>query len=856
VQEWKGEKGDTILRQLEDLGASLDWEKTQFTLSPKFSNSVNHAFMKLFNKGIIYRKESLVNWSCVLQSTISDIEVNHVEVDTRTHFDVPGYKEPVEFGVMTDIAYKVTNSAEEILISTTRPETLLGDTAVAVNPTDSRYSHLIGQTVWHPFRQVELPIIADSYVDAAFGTGAVKITPAHDLNDFEIGVRHSLSSINIFNGDGTVNINGGEFAGLHRFEVRELICERLEDLGLYRGDKDHAMSIPVCGRTGDIIEPILKYQWFVSTSKMSELASLAVKDNDLRLDPPAYDAVWENFMGKDKTRDWCISRQLWWGHRIPAWFCYKSGEESSGVWIAADSETSALDQAKVKLGCDADSIICEQDPDVLDTWFSSGIYPFAAFGWPENTSDLSKFFPLDLMETGHDILFFWVARMVMLSIALMGKLPFEEVLLHGIICDSQGRKMSKSLGNVIDPMHIIHGATLEQLKQELEQSARTGVLSAEEASESKKELASRFPKGIKASGADPLRWALLSFDVKGQQINLDVDLVVRAGAWCNKIWQVNRLLDKTHQLAAESGKSLSALPKDFQPSLMDMWILNQLAHTVGSVNEHFQERDLHNVLKDLRSFLYGDVCDVYVEYIKPHLQNPEDPKFLPCLLFLHTVLLSSLKMMHPIMPFITEELYQRLPKMPNERRKESIMLDSYPQAVEWSGFVNPALSDLVEVVLKMASGLRGIRSNYTLLKGSNPAAVIHCGESVNLDDIKQFSEVIQRLGRCGEISFVADKPDLTTLAPGCAVNTIDDITVALHLGDCLDAAKEIKKLQEKIAKNGRDRVKAAKGAKGAFKYRDTPEKIAEKLEGLDAELAEYQYQLKTLEQLLQQQQQS
>jgi len=850
VWAWRKDKGDTILGQLEEMGASLDWERTQFTLSPEFSTKVQHAFVTLFDKGIIYRSESLVNWSCELQSTISDIEVSHVQVDAQTYFDIPGYSEPVPFGVMTDIAYKVTNSEEEIIVSTTRPETMLGDTAIAVHPEDPRYSHLIGRSVFHPFRHEEIPIIADEYVDQDFGTGAVKITPAHDPNDFEIGARHDLRNLNILNSDGTLNAAAGEFEGQHRFFVRSEICERLSELGLYRGEKDHAMSIPVCGRSGDVVEPLLKHQWFINTSKVGELASRAVKDKDLKLDPDSYAAVWQTFMGQDKTRDWCISRQLWWGHRIPAWFCFKAASKENGVWVAADSIDSAKAKASAKLGCEQSEVTAEQDDDVLDTWFSSGIYPFAVFGWPDKTNeDLSRFFPLDLMETGHDILFFWVARMVMLSIALVGKLPFHDVMLHGIICDQQGRKMSKSLGNVIDPMHMIHGASLDKLNQELDLSVRNGYLSGEEVELSKSNISQQFPEGIPASGADPLRWALLSYDVKSSQINLDAALVKQAGAWCNKIWQVARLLNNTHDLASSSGKSLASLPKDFQPGLMDMWILHQLANTVTNVNTHFEERELQSALKEIRSFLYGDVCDVYVEYIKPNIRNPENPAFMSSLLFLHTSVLSAIKMIHPVMPFITEELYQRLPKLPNERRQESIMVDSYPQGSEWSGFVNPILAELMDTALKVVAGVRSIKSNYSLVKGARPEVTVCVPGDFSVDDLNQLSEIIERLAKCGSVTFTAAMPELESLAPGCAVTSADDITIAVNLGPLLDTEKELNRINAKIAKNKRDEKKLKKSLKGKFQFRLSEETVAERRGELAGELEKLEAQLNLIQRL-------
>jgi len=841
VGKWKNEKGSKILGQLEELGASLDWSKDQFTMSPQFQKAVNSAFIKLLDAGLIYRDKQLVNWSPELRSAISDMEVTHVDVEERTFFDVPGYDNPVQFGVMVDIAYKVVGSEEELVVSTTRPETMLGDTGLAVNPGDGRYKKYHGARVWHPFRECEIPVVVDDHVDPEKGTGVVKITPAHDNNDWEVGRRHGLQVVTVMDESGHMVGECTKFVGMHRFMAREVVCDELEELGLFRGEKEHSMVVPVCGRTGDVVEPMLKPQWYMNTKKVAEMACTAVTDKDLVIDPEEYKAVWLKFLGSDNQRDWCVSRQIWWGHQVPAYYCSAGTAE---CWVGAECEGEARSKASAVLGCEEDSITVERDKDVLDTWFSSGLYPFAVFGWPDKTPDLDRFYPLDIMETGHDILFFWVGRMVMLGIALTGKLPFSEVLLHGVICDSQGRKMSKSLGNVVDPLHLVHGASLDKLSLELAQSEEQGHISSEERQLAWEGMKTEFPEGIPAHGVDPLRWALLTYDVKQQQLNLNLSVVGNGGAWCNKVWQLARFLLMAHDKAGD--KKLNTVPGDFQPGLMDMWILGQLATTVQLVNAEMEQRELHMVTKVLRKFIYNDLCDTYVEYIKPSLSDPNNPEFLSSLLILHSCVLTSLKMLHPIMPFVTEELYQRLPFLPNERRKESIMIDSFPQPIEWNGFVNEELPAYVELALVVVTGVRATKKNYDLSAKVKPQVFVCCDEPA----LGQFEEVIQRLSGCGDIKFTQEFIDPKSLPYGFVEYVGDDcVKVYIDVGEYLDIGKEIEKVNAKLTKIEKERVKLEKSLKGKFKYRKSEEEVAQRNSEYDAIVVKLNEQLEILEKM-------
>ena len=841
VESFREEKGGVILEQLQQLGASLDWSRTQFTMSPEFRTAVNTAFIRLMEAGLLYRAERLVNWCPQLGSAISDMEVTHVEVSPGQMFDVPGWDRPVQLGVMVDIAYKVVGSDQEVVVSTTRPETMLGDTAVAVHPEDARYRHLQGARLWHPFRQCSIPLVADTSVSPDLGTGALKITPAHDHRDWEVAARHGLEAVSVMDDAGRmVTREGDSFHGMGRWEAREAVCARLAELGLLRGTREHAMVTPVCHRTGDIIEPRLKPQWFLRTEKLAELACRAVTDRDLVLDPADFKSVWLQFLGEERQQDWCVSRQIWWGHRVPVFWSTAAGGHEA--WVGAQDEAEARLKAAAMFGCAAGEVSVAQDTDVLDTWFSSALYPFVAFGWPEQTADLDRFYPLNLLETGHDILFFWVGRMVMLGVALTSKLPFSDVMLHGVVSDSQGRKMSKSLGNVVDPLHLIHGASMETLQTNLIDSFSKGSISREEMELSMAEMTKDFPDGIPRHGVDAVRWGLLTYDVKQRQINLNLTVLNSAGAWCNKVWQLARFLHLAHEKIR--GGDTENLPKNFQPGLMDMWVLSQLAQAVRNINEGFEQREVNVVTRELRKFIYTDVCDTYIEYIKPNLSDASNPEFLPSLLILHSCVMTSLKLLHPVMPFITEELYQRLPRLPKEKRRESIMIDSYPVATDWNSFLNEALSEVIDSSLSIVTGVRSVRKRYNLDKDAEPDIIV-CGGNPALP---QCEEVIQRLGKCGAVHFSEDTIDPSSLPYGYSQYSCDGgVTIYVEVGSHMDIDQEISKIDAKIEKVEKSRIKLNKTLKGKFKYRNSPEKVASQ----HAEYDEVVKQLNEQKQILQ-----
>lgn len=680
IWKWKNEKGDCIYHQLQTLGVSCDWDRAYFTMDPKLSYAVTEAFIRMHDSGVIYRSERLVNWSCSLNSVISDIEVDKMELMGRTFLSVPEYSKKVEFGVLHTIAYNVKNSDETISVSTTRVETIFGDTAIAVHSQDLRYKHLHGKFVQHPFLDKLLPIITDDTLDINFGTGAVKITPAHDHNDYECGKKNNLQFITCIDDNGLMNNNCGNFIGMKRFDARKAVIEELKKKKLYCGVKENSMVISICSRSKDIIEPLLKPQWYVKCDSMAKKAVDVVKSGELKITPNTHCKTWYQWL--DNCRDWCISRQLWWGHRIPAYYIVELQ-----AWVAAHSEAEAKTKASKKFGIPENSITLKQDEDVLDTWFSSGLLPFSIFGWPNN---LESFYPLSLLETGSDILFFWVARMVMLSLELLNKLPFKEIYLHSIIRDKYGRKMSKSLGNVINPLDIINGIQLEDLHKQL----YDGNLDEKEI---KKAIAGQkldFPQGIPECGTDALRFALCSYT--GKNINLDVLRVQGYRFFCNKLWNVVKF-------------SLIKFGTLYKPTMttgeskIDKWILSRLSHAVDLCNQGFLTYDFPLATTACYNFVY-ELCDVYVEYVK-HVSVVDYN-------VLYTCLDTVLRLIHPFMPFITEELFQRLPRK-TENEPPSICITAYPEMLQLR---NEPLEQEIELTMTIIRTVRSMKAKYSLKK--------------------------------------------------------------------------------------------------------------------------------------------
>uniref|UniRef100_A0A0N4Z0P1 Valine--tRNA ligase, mitochondrial n=1 Tax=Parastrongyloides trichosuri TaxID=131310 RepID=A0A0N4Z0P1_PARTI len=779
VWKWKNEKGHIIYEQFKKMGTSVDWDRAVFMMDPKIQRTVTEAFVRMHESGTIYRSNRLVNWSCSLRSAISDIEVDKVEISGKTLLSIPGYKDKIEFGVLVSFAYPIIDSSEQIVVATTRIETMLGDVAVAVHPEDDRYKHLVGKKIKHPFiENRELTIISDSFVEREFGTGCVKITPAHDPTDYEVGVRHKLPMINILNDEGEMNEECGKFSGMKRFDARKAVMEELEKLGLLKEVRDNPMVVPICSRSKDVIEPRLKSQWFVKCSDMAKKAIDAVKNGELKLIPDFHVSTWNRWLGD--IRDWCISRQLWWGHRIPAYYVtfkedcgVKNGDPSNNdYWVSAKSEIEALEKASKKFNLPKDKINLEWDEDVLDTWFSSGLWPFSVMGWPENTSDMKKFFPGALLETGHDILFFWVARMVFLSQELTGQLPFKEVYLHAMIRDCHGRKMSKSLGNIIDPLHVIKGITLAELNAEL----ATGNLDPKELEKAQKGQCNDYPNGIPECGTDALRFSLMAYTSQGRDINLDVLRVQGYRFFCNKIWQAVKF-------------SLMNIGDAFKPTelnkliigdcIINKWILSRLSKSVEGVNSGFETYNFQKATTAIYNFWLYDLCDIYLESIKPIMfgDNEEAKNRIRNILF--WCVNTGLKLSAPFMPFITEELWQRLPKSESEK-SPSIHVSKFPINEDYK-FEDSTSENIVNSAMDIVKKIRSLRSDYIMTTKDKIDTYIHCHDSTRFNELNSVQLLIKTLTSSTETIIYEDKTKITLPNECIDVPSLDNISLCINL---------------------------------------------------------------------------
>ncbi|XP_026409220.1 valine--tRNA ligase, mitochondrial 1-like isoform X2 [Papaver somniferum] len=800
VWKWKNEHENTILNQERRIGVSLDWSRECFTMDEPRSKAVTEAFVRLYEDGLIYRDNRLVNWDCVLRTAISDIEVDYKDIKERTLLKVPGYDTPVEFGVLTSFAYPLEyplGELKEIVVATTRVETMLGDTGIAVHPEDERYTKLHGKYAIHPFNGRRLPIICDAIlVDPQFGTGAVKITPAHDPNDFEVGKRHNLEFINILTNDGLINSNGGSaFKGMPRFEARVAVIAALEKKDLLRGAQNNEMRLGVCSRTNDVVEPMIKPQWYVNCNGMAKQALDAVVDEKckkIEIIPKQYTAEWKRWLVN--IRDWCISRQLWWGHRVPAWYVALEDDQLQeyGVyadhWVVGRDEEEARSEATKKFVGKKFQMI--QDPDVLDTWFSSGLFPLSVLGWPDNTADFRAFYPTSVLETGHDILFFWVARMVMLGMQLSGDVPFRKVYLHPMIRDAHGRKMSKSLGNVIDPLEVINGVTLENLHKRLEE----GNLDPNELVVAKEGQVKDFPNGIAECGADALRFALVSYTAQSDKINLDIQRVVGYRQWCNKLWNAIRFA------MTKLGDNYIP-PTKLNPDSLPFsckWILSVLNKAISKTVTSLESYEFSDASTAVYSWWQFQLCDIFIEAIKPYFVG--DDKFnderSAARDTLWICLDNGLRLLHPFMPYVTEELWQRLPQVAGNRaKKESIMISEYPSVVkEWT---NEAIENEMDLVETLVKSIRSIRADLPPNErlGRKPAFVVCRSDAVG-DVIRSRELEISTLASLSSFEIVAENDaNLAT----CLVNVANEhfSTYLQQAQGSLNAEAEREKLIKK-----------------------------------------------------------
>ncbi|TYZ57657.1 hypothetical protein PybrP1_012510 [[Pythium] brassicae (nom. inval.)] len=714
VWKWNEQYGGRIMNQIDRVGAIVENDRAYFTLDDTRSKAVVSAFVELHERGLVYRRRRMVNWCPTLKTAISDIEVDLEQVEGSTMKLLPGRTEPVEFGVMHRVRYQVVDSDEFLEVDTTRPETIFGDVAVAVHPDDSRYKKFHGKSVLHPFSKEPIPIVTDNIlVNMELGTGVVKVTPAHDPKDFECGLRHSLPEKEVIDKDcrlcGAVD---ERFLGLDRYDARAKVVEELKQMALYVDKLDHPTAISICSRSGNVIEPLLMPQWFVDCQDMARRAATNVRSGAMAIEPKAHAHTWFYFL--DNIQDWCVSRQLWWGHRVPA---YRVKSDASDRWFVASSAGEARLKAQQALQVELSESDMEQDADVLDTWFSSALVPLSAFGWPNNANDeriandIATKYPLDVMETGSDILFFWVARMAMLCEEFSGEIPFRKVLLHPMVRDKAGRKMSKSLGNVIDPLHVIDGISLEQLVADL----ASGNVGPRELKKAEKELKREFPQGIPTCGTDALRFTLASYLQQGRQINMDVQRVVSYRHFCNKVWNAVRyalpLLEPSaeqqqQQQQATTAPSRATDLKELRSSmgLADRWIMSRLAHAVISANRGIESNHLAASVASLQRFFVQELCDVYIEFSKPVLYgnrlNASEfgsreallARKLSAQATLFQCLDYSMRLLHPFIPFVTEELWQRIrehdPLKTGALGDTSILFAPYPEQLEMSAWVD------------------------------------------------------------------------------------------------------------------------------------------------------------------------
>lgn len=810
AQDWKEEYRQKINSAIRRMGGSLDWKREAFTMDENHRKATIEHFVRLYEDGTIYRANRLVNWCTQLNTGISNLEMDTIELEGRTLRDVPGYERKVEFGVMTHFNYQIEDSKETIEIATTRPETMLGDTGIAINAKDPRWQHLLGKKAKHPFLNRLLPIFNDAHVDVEKGTGAVKITPAHDPHDFEIGKRHDLEFINILNDDGTMNNTTGSYEGMRRFDARYKVIEDLKARGLYVKWENNQMKIPICQKSKDVIEPRMKPQWWMSMQDMANEGIKAVKDERIKIRPESAEKNYFRWM--ENMHDWCISRQLWWGHQIPAYFIKlvgqqgRQGDESNrDCWVAGRTREEAFEKAKAKFP--SEEIELEQDPDVLDTWFTSGMWPFSTLGWPEKTKDMENFYPTSLLETGWDILFFWVARMIMLGLKLTGDVPFREVYCHTLVRDSEGRKMSKSLGNVIDPIDVMEGISLDSLHEKL----LIGNLDPKELATATKFQQASFPKGVPECGADALRFSLINYTTGGEDINFDINQMHAYRKFCNKIYQATKyVLGKI----SSDFKPLPSASKSGQESLAELWILHKLNTAVADINAALTAREFSQATSISYQYWYTNLCDVYIENSKSIIQDGTKEEQRSAQQTLYTSLEGGLTMIHPFMPFLTEELWQRLPRRPGDSCP-SVMKAAYPTYNK--ELDNPTSEEAYELIMEISKSIRSLAAQYEIKEGAQ--VYVQCLDGKTLETCKAQLPSIKSLG--GKAMF-GDTASATILSAkdakptGCVVQAIGtSAAVYLLVKGHVDIDAEIQKANTRMAKASDGVLKQRKIIDGA-----------------------------------------
>ena len=748
--EWKEKHGGLITKQLRKPGASLDWDRERFTMDEGLSRAVKEVFIKLYNDGLIYRGEYIVNWCPHDKTALADDEVNHID----------------KKGKIWEIKYRIKDTDDYVIIATTRPETMLGDTGVAVNPNDERYKHLIGKKVILPLMNREIPVVADEYVDMEFGTGVVKMTPSHDPNDFEVAKRTGLEFINIFTEDAHVNSNGGKYEGLERFAARKAILADLEAEGLLVGTKEHNHAVGHCYRCDSIIEPRVSTQWFVKMEPLAKRALEVVKNGQIQITPKRWEKVYYNWL--ENIRDWTISRQIWWGHRIPAYYA-----EDGTVFVARNME-EAKAQAKEKFGKE---VSLREETDVLDTWFSSALWPFSTLGWPDKTPDLEKFFPTNALVTGADILFFWVARMVMMSLYINDEIPFSYVYLHGIIRDELGRKMSKSLGNSPDPLDL-----------------------------------------IAKYGADAIRFSFLYNTSQGQDIHFSEKLLEMGSTFANKVWNASRFV-----LSNLEDFDANAVIDEKEFKLEDRWILSKLQTASRQINEYMDKYELDSAAKVAYEFFRGNFCDWYVEIAKTRVYGQEGSDKTVAQYVLKTVLDKGLRMLHPFMPFITEEIWQKL-----GLDEETIMLSEFP--TENKKYVDLAAEKEFDYLKEIVNAIRNIRGEANVSPAKKIEVIFKIVNDGEKEILEHNAKILDKLANVEKYEFNTEIPALV------GFKLVETTEIYVPLADLIDKEKEIAKLEKDIQKTQKELDRVLGKLSNEKFLSKAPKEVIDKENGIKEEL--------------------
>ncbi|MEW5790481.1 MAG: valine--tRNA ligase [Pseudomonadota bacterium] len=756
VWQWRAESGGTIVRQMRRLGASCDWSRERFTLDEPLSRAVTEVFVRLYEEGLIYRGKRLVNWDPVLRTAVSDLEVLSEEED----------------GFLWHLRYPLADGSGHLVVATTRPETLLGDAAVAVHPEDERYRHLIGRQVKLPLTGREIPIIADDYVDPAFGTGCVKITPAHDFNDYAVGQRHHLPLINVFTEDAHLNDNvPTDYRGLDRFEARQRIVADLEAQGLLEKIAPHKLMVPRGDRSKAVIEPYLTDQWYVKIQPLAEPAIRAVEDGRIRFVPENWSKTYFDWM--HRIEDWCISRQLWWGHQIPAWY------GPDGQVFVARHEDEAQARAAAHYGTPVPLV---RDHDVLDTWFSSALWPFTTLGWPEDTPELRSFYPTSVLVTGFDIIFFWVARMIMMGLKFTGEVPFREVYIHGLVRDAEGQKMSKSKGNVLDPIDLIDGIELESLVQK----RTSNMMNPQAAGKIEKATRKEFPDGIPPFGADALRFTFASLATQGRDIKFDLKRIEGYRNFCNKLWNASRYV----LMQIPEGEDLNAGAVEL--SVVDRWIISRLQETEAAVREAFDGYRFSDAANTLYQFIWGDYCDWYIELTKPVLTGDFSPELQRgAQRTLVRVLEASLRLLHPIMPFITEEIWQKVAG-PAGKQGDTIMLAPYPMP-DATRIDQDAVAE-TEWLMACVRAVRTIRGEMDIAPGRPLDLLLQGGGELDCARVERHRPWLERLARLQSITWLV--PDAAP--PPAALELVGELKLMVPLAGLIDVGAEQARIDKEV----------------------------------------------------------